>query len=73
MFQGPNGKRMMIQQGYVPQTCTLPDEIAGPIIWDAINKGKSPCWECNGVRTVCKGQTKREPSVRVFKENSCTK
>jgi len=59
MFEGPIGKQMMIQQGYVPATCTLPVEIAGPLIWSEINAGRSPCWECNGDRSVCKGQEKR--------------
>ncbi len=49
----------MIKQGYVPATCTLPIEIAGPLIWDYINKGESPCWGCNADRYFCKGKPKQ--------------
>lgn len=60
MFEGELGKKMMIQQGYVPQTCTMSDEIAGPLIWSEINKGKKPCWGCNANREFCKGQPKQK-------------
>ena len=56
MFEGPIGKRMMIQQGYVPSTCTLPEELAGPLIWQEINAGRSPCWGCEADRSECHGQ-----------------
>lgn len=55
MFSGPSGKQMMIQQGYVPSTCTLNDKIAGPLIWQEINEGRSPCSGCNSDRSICKG------------------
>jgi hypothetical protein len=55
MFEGETGKRIMIQQGYVPQTCTLPVDIAGPLIWDEINKGRSPCDGCYANRNICNG------------------
>ena len=58
MFEGPIGKQMMIIQGYVPPTCTLPDELAGPLIYSEVSAGRSPCWECEGDRFVCKGQPK---------------
>ncbi len=60
MFEGQIGKDMMIEQGYVPPTCTMPVEFAGPLIWSEVNKGRSACWGCNGNRSICKGQPKRE-------------
>lgn len=44
MFEGALGKKMMIEQGYVPRTCTLNEQVAGPTIWYEINAGRSPCW-----------------------------
>ena len=55
MFEGPIGKRMMIEQGYVPPTCTMDDRVAGPLIYSEINAGRNPCWECNADRAVCHG------------------
>jgi len=60
MFEGQIGKDMMIKQGYVPSTCTLNPEIAGPLIYSEISKGNSPCAGCNMVREICKGQLKTE-------------
>lgn len=60
MFGGQIGKDMMIRQGYVPKTCTLPIEYAGPLIWDCVNKGIDVCSGCNADRTVCKGRPKEE-------------
>ncbi len=59
MFEGQLGKDMMIEQGYVPSTCTLHPKIAGLLIWSEINKGRSPCDGCNADRLVCKGKRKR--------------
>ncbi len=61
MFEGKLGKDMMIAQGYVPPTCTLPVDIAGPLIWKEINAGRSLCWGCEHDRSICKGQPKQEP------------
>ncbi len=58
MFSGPIGKKMMIEQGYVPATCTLPDELAGPLIWSEVNAGRSACDGCNADRTKCNGGKK---------------
>ena len=58
MFEGQIGKDMMIQQGYVPPTCTMDAKIAGPLIYSEVSKGKSPCAGCNADRSVCKGQPK---------------
>jgi hypothetical protein len=58
MFTGPIGKQMMIEQGYVPPTCTLDDLIAGPLIFTEVSKGRSPCDGCNADRSVCKGKPK---------------
>jgi len=60
MFEGPVGKELMVKQGYVPSTCTLPDDLAGPLIYSEICAGRSPCWDCNADRNVCKGQPKKE-------------
>ena len=59
MFEGQLGKDMMIQQGYVPKTCTLPVETAGPLIYSEISKGVSPCDGCNADRSICKGKSKK--------------
>lgn len=59
MFKGSTGKKMMIKQGYVPSTCILDDKIAGPLIYSEINKGRSPCWNCDMDRSVCHGQLKQ--------------
>ena len=59
MFEGPIGKAMMIEQGYVPPTCTLDDKVAGPLIYSEISAGRSPCWGCNMDRAVCGGAPKQ--------------
>ena len=59
MFEGQIGKDMMIKQGYVPATCTLPVELAGPLIYSEVNAGRSPCDGCNENRDVCKGGPKK--------------
>ena len=59
MFQGEIGKRMMIQQGYVPSTCTLSVELAGPLIWSEVNAGRDVCAGCEDDRSVCHGRPKR--------------
>jgi hypothetical protein len=60
MFEGKLGKSIMIQQGYVPPTCTLPDEFAGMLIYAEIQKGKSPCDGCLEDRAICKGKPRSE-------------
>lgn len=59
MFAGPLGKKMMIEQGYVPQGCTMDDKIAGPLIYSETQAGRSACWGCNANRGECGGQPKR--------------
>ncbi|GAG98535.1 unnamed protein product [marine sediment metagenome] len=59
MFEGQIGKDLMINQGYVPSTCTLDPVIAGPLIMSEIRKQQNPCWGCNSDRSVCKGAEKR--------------
>jgi len=61
MFGGPLGKRMMIEQGYVPPTCTLPDEYAGTLIYVETSAGRDTCGGCNEDRSVCHGRPKSEP------------
>jgi hypothetical protein len=56
MFEGPDGKALMISQKYVPETCTLPDESAGQRIFDAIQANLDPCASCTMDREVCKGR-----------------
>ena len=58
MFTGLIGKQMMIQQRYVPATCTLHDSYAGPLIYNEIRNGRSPCDGCNEDRSLCKGSPK---------------
>ncbi len=45
---------MAIHQGYVPATCLL----AGAIVLDEVNKGRNPCWGCEGPRAKCGGRPK---------------
>jgi hypothetical protein len=52
-------KALMIRQGYVPPTCTLPVEIAGALIFHEVEAGRSPCWGCHHDRQVCGGQPQR--------------
>lgn len=59
MFEGPIGKKMMIEQGYVPATCTLPVELAGPLIWSEVNAGRDTCAGCNDDRSKCNGRPRR--------------
>ena len=57
MFEGESGKKM-IQQGYVPKTCTLPVTLAGPLIWSETNAGRDACAGCEEDRSVCHGRPK---------------
>ncbi len=65
MFEGPIGKQMMIEQGYVPPACTMNNRIAGPLIWSEINQGRSPCSGCNADRSVCGGQPKKAEAAEI--------
>jgi len=56
MFAGSAGKKLMVEQGYVPPTCTLPPELAGPLIYSEIQAGRSPCCGCAHDRLKCHGQ-----------------
>ncbi len=60
MFQGKLGKEMMIDQGYVPKTCILPEEFAGPLIWSEISAGRDVCAGCNEDRGICQGRPKKQ-------------
>lgn len=46
----------MIDQGYVPATCTMDDRIAGLLIYSEISAGRSPCAGCNADRSQCHGK-----------------
>lgn len=52
-------KQAMIRQGYVPETCTLPVDVAAPLIFAETSAGRSPCWGCHADRSVCRGQPYR--------------
>jgi len=56
MFEGPIGKQMMIDQGYVPKTCTLSDKFAGLVIYVEVSRGVDPCARCNSDRTEYLGR-----------------
>lgn len=56
MFEGKIGKQMMIQQGYVPPTCTLPDECGGSLIYSETSAGRDVCAGCSRDRLECKGR-----------------
>ena len=60
MFEGPIGKQMMIDQGYVPQTCTLPDTWGGAVIYTEVSAGRSACDRCNEDRGECKGKPRSD-------------
>ena len=51
-------KDLMIQQGYVPATCTMPEPPAGLLIWSEIRAGRDPCTGCNANRSECRGRQK---------------
>jgi hypothetical protein len=53
-------KELMIQQGYVPKTCTLPDPPGGILIWQEVNAGRDVCKGCNHDRSICHGRSKKE-------------
>lgn len=46
----------MIKQGYVPETCTLHENLAGLLIWSEVLMGRDPCAGCYEDRAVCKGR-----------------
>lgn len=64
-FEGEIGKALMIREGYVPATCTLPAAIAGPLIWRETNGGRSPCWTCAADRTACRGEPRQFAPMRL--------
>jgi hypothetical protein len=63
MFDGALGKKMMIEQGYVPPTCTLHESLAGPLIWSEMNAGRDPCAGCREKRARCGGRPNRETTA----------
>ena len=48
-------KKMAVNQGYVPATCTLP----GQLVMVLMNSGEDPCKGCNNDRQKCKGRPKQ--------------
>ncbi|KKN98931.1 hypothetical protein LCGC14_0141760 [marine sediment metagenome] len=59
MFEGERGKELMIQQGYVPETCILHIDIAGPLIYSETLEGRDVCAGCNCNRDICGGRPRR--------------
>lgn len=55
----PDGKVHFIKAGYVPLSCSLPDETAGRFIQAELLAGRSPCWTCPEDRWVCGGEQLR--------------
>ena len=51
-------KVAMIQQGYVPETCTMPDPPAGALIFQEVGADRDPCAGCNHDREKCEGRPK---------------
>jgi hypothetical protein len=60
MFEGKNGKELMIQQGYVPEKCTLHIDVAGPLIYSETTEGRDVCAQCHEDRTICGGRPRME-------------
>jgi len=52
------GKQLVVEQGYIPSTCTLPDELAFALVMSEEEAGRRACWGCNDDRRVCKGEPK---------------
>ncbi len=65
MFEGPIGKKMMIEQGYVPATCVMHEAIAGVTIYVEVSAGRDPCSGCNagGDRSVCHGRPRADAAT----------
>ena len=53
---GKPGKDLMIHHGYVPATCTLPEEWAGRVIYAEVSAGRDACARCSADRAVCRGR-----------------
>ncbi len=52
-----NMRDMMIQQGYVPKTCTLD----GMVVFFLMKRGEDPCMGCNESRIKCGGRPANLP------------
>lgn len=65
VFSGPVGKSMMIRQGYVPSTCTLDEQLAGPLIFSEVQDGRDPCAGCAADRAICGGRPSRYQHIGV--------
>ena len=49
-------KEMCVKQGYVPQTCTMDDQLC----WLLVKSQGDPCQGCNEDRNVCKGRPNKD-------------
>ncbi len=56
----------MIDQGYVPATCSLHEDLAALLILSEISEGRDPCAGCNMSRDVCKGRPPADAAQRAF-------
>ena len=52
------GKELAIAQGYIPSTCTLPEELAFALVMSEERAGRRACWGCNDDRRICMGEPK---------------
>lgn len=68
MFGGPIGKKMMIEQGYVPSTCIMHEALAGAVIYAEVSAGRDPCAGCNagGNRSVCNGRPLGDSATQAY-------
>jgi len=64
------GKQLVVEQGYIPSTCTLPDELAFTLVMSEEEAGRRACWGCNHDRRVCLGKPKNsdEPPAVTAKD-----
>ncbi len=49
-------RTILSRQGYITPKCTLPGQTMFMLVMHEINAGRSPCWGCSQVRSVCGGE-----------------
>jgi hypothetical protein len=57
-------KQIMIEQGYVPATCTLDDRLASVLILSA---GRDMCAGCSMDRAVCHGRPRQTDDTNLIR------
>ena len=60
--------QVLSNQGYVPETCTLPPKMAFATVMSELKVGRSPCDRCNGDRSVCKGKPQKDEGEIMLEE-----